>query len=359
MKKTLVAVAAMAAVTGAMAEVTISGFIDQAYNTTRSTTAAGVSTTQTSLGSNAIGQDSIGFGMSEDLGNGITATANINLIGSTTTGWNGVSTDNGSGIGLKGAFGSFALGQGYSLVWKTSNSSDASGWGTGVGNVHGVGAGSSPGGGMGYTLPEFISGLSLTVEKGLGETDGSRNGDYQGMNATYSVGGFMASYSTGQYKAKGTAVLAAITRSASSAAAAAQTGEWVTVPGVGNVAATTEAVTAGSKSSISALALTYDFGVAKAYFGYNSNQSGGDTDQSQNSSTYGISIPVGAASIGVATSNANYKSAAATTTTVTGTRLLAKYAFSKRTAAYFQYGVAKISAGASATGNGIGLTHNF
>ena len=169
----------------------------------------------------------------------------------------------------------------------------------------------------------------------------------------------MASYSTGQYKAKGTAVLAAITRTAAVAGASAQAGEWVTVPGVGNVAATTEAVTAGSKSAISAAALTYDFGMAKVYFGYNSNQSGGATTQTANSSTYGLSVPFGAASLGVATSNASYRATAGATTTVTGTRLLAKYAFSKRTAAYFQYGVAKISAGASATGNGIGLTHNF
>jgi len=358
MKKTLVAVAAMAAVTGAMAEVTISGFIDQAYNTTRSTTAAGVSTTQTALGSNAIGQDSLGFGITEDLGNGITAMANINLIGNVTTGTGGVSTDAGSGIALKGAFGTFGLGQGYSLVWKTTAASDASGWGTGVGNVHGVGAGGN-GGGMGYTLPEFMPGLSLSIEKGLGETDGSRNGDYQGMNASYSVGGFMASYSTGQYKAKGTAVLAAITRTNAVAGAAAQTGEWVTVAGVGNVAATTEAVNSGAKSSISAVAVTYDFGMAKLFLGYNSNQSGGDTDQSANSSTYGLSVPFGAASVGIATSNASYKSAANVASTVTGTRLLAKYAFSKRTAAYFQYGVAKVSAGASASGNGIGLTHSF
>jgi len=358
MKKTLVAVAAMAAVTGAMAEVTISGFIDQAYNTTRSTTAAGVATTQTSLGSNAIGQDSLGFGITEDLGNGITAMANINLIGSVTTGSGGVSTDAGSGIALKGAFGTFGMGQGYSLVWKTTAASDASGWGTGVGNVHGVGAGGN-GGGMGYTLPEFMPGLSLSIEKGLGETDGTRNGDYQGMNASYSVGGFMASYSTGQYKAKGTAVLGAIARAANAAAAAAQAGEWVTVPGVGNVAATTEAVIAGSKSAISATAVTYDFGMAKVHFGYNTNQSGGSTNQTANSSTYGLSVPFGAASLGVATSNASYRATAGATTTVTGTRLLAKYAFSKRTAAYFQYGVAKISAGASASGNGIGLTHSF
>jgi len=339
MKKTLVAVAALAAATGAMAQVTISGFIDQAYNTTRSTTAAGASSTITSIGSNAIGQDSIVFGVSEDLGNGITAFGAVALITNVTTGGGAVTGDAGSGVGIKGAFGTFGFGQGYSLVWKTTAASDASGWGTGVGNVHGVGAGSNGSNGIGYTLPEFMPGLSLSLEKAQGETT-SRQGDYQGLQATYTTGGFMASYATGQYKAKGTAVLTAVTQTSAVAGSTAVAGEWTDIPAVGGNAATTEAVTAGSKSSISALALTYDFGMAKVFAGYNSNQSGGDTDQSQNSSTIGLTVPFGAISVGIAQSSASYRSADATTSTLTGTRLLAKYAFSKRTNAYIQYGQA-------------------
>jgi len=342
MKKTLVAVAALAAVTGAMAEVTISGFIDQAYNTTRSTTAAGVSTTQTALGPNAIGQDSLAFGVTEDLGGGLSAFANFNLIGITTTGWGATGTDNGSGIGLKGAFGTVSLGQGYSLVWQNTAGSDASGWGTGVGNVHTVGTGfGTPGGGIGYTLPEFVTGLSASIEMGPGEVDGSRNGNYQGARVAYSNSGFMISYAMGQYRSTGAAT------------------EWTTAPAVGNIAAAQQAITTGVTSSISSLTMTYDFGAAKVYGGYNSNQSGGNSNQTANSSTLGISVPLGAITAGIAASTASYRSAAAATVDVTGTRLLAKYAFSKRTSAYIQYGTAKISGGASATGNGIGLTHSF
>jgi len=353
MKKTLVAVAALAVATGAMAEVTISGFFDQAYNTTRSTTAAGASTTITSIGSNAIGQDSIVFGVSEDVGNGITAFGAVALITNVTTGGGAVTGDAGSGVGIKGAFGTFGFGQGYSLVWKTTAASDASGWGTGVGNVHGVGAGSNGSNGIGYTLPEFMPGLSLSLEKAQGEAS-TRAGDYQGLQATYTTGGFMASYATGQYKAKGTAVLTAVTQTSSVAGSSAVAGEWTDIPGLGNNSATTELVTAGSKSSISAFAITYDFGMAKVFGGYNTNQSGGDTDQTQNSSTIGLSVPFGAISVGIAQSSAD-----ATTSSVSGTRVLAKYAFSKRTNGYIQYGTAKVSAGQSATGNGIGLTHSF
>ncbi len=358
MKKTLVAVAALAAATSAMAQVTISGFIDQAYNTTRTTTAAGVSSTVSSVGHNAIGQDSLGFAVSEDLGNGLTAFGAINLIGNTTTPSGAVTTDNGSGVGVKGAFGTAGFAQGYSLVWKTSNSSDPTGWGGGVGNVHGVGAGGNGGNAVYYSLPEIFPGLGLTVERAYGEAS-TRLGDYFGMQATYTAGGFMASYATGQGKAKGTAVLAAVARAANTAAATAQVGEWTTVAGTGAIDATTEAVTAGSKSNISALALTYDFGMAKVFGGYNTNQSGGDTDQTANSSSFGLSVPFGAISVGIVQSQASYRSAAAVNSTVTGTRVLAKYAFSKRTNGYIQYGTAKVSAGSSATGNGIGLTHNF
>jgi len=359
MKKTLVAVAALAAATGAMAQVTISGFIDQAYNTVRSTTAAGASSTITSIGNNAIGQDSLGFGVSEDLGNGITAFGAVNFIMNTTTGSGAVTTDNGSGVGIKGAFGTVGFGQGYSLVWKTTAASDAAGWGTGIGNVHGVGAGANGGNGLGYTLPEFMPGLSLSIEKAQGETT-TRQGDYQGMQATYTTGGFMASYATGSYKAKGTVPFAAVAATSTAAAVAGRDGEWYATPTIGATDYTTETVTAGSKSTISAVALTYDFGMAKVFAGYNSNQSGGNANQTQNSSTIGLTVPFGATSIGIAQSQASYRSVTNTSAkTATGTRLLAKYAFSKRTNGYIQYGTAKISGGASATGNGIGLTHNF
>jgi len=380
MKKTLVAVAALAAVTGAMAEVTISGFVDQAYNTVRSTTGAngrvaggtaGVTTTRSSLGSNAIGQDALQFGVSEDIGNGITATANINFVGSITNPGT-VSTDAGSGVGLKGSFGAFSLGQGYTYIWKTSNSSDASGWGAGVGNVHGVGAGGN-GNGIGYTLPEFAPGLTVGVEKGLGQVDGTRNGNYDGWGVNYTVGAFMASYSGGRYQARGTAQSAAATAAQAAvnaaggvANAAYGAAEWVTSASVGTVAATDEALNAGARSRITAIAVSYDFGMIKLYGGYNSNNSGGNTNQTANSSTYGLKIPLGSFNVGIAQSAANYRNAAGNSSTANGTRLLTTYSFTKRTQAYFQYGIAKIdsgantqNSGASASGTGFGLTHSF
>jgi len=344
-----------------MAEVTISGFIDQAWNTTRTTSAAGASTTVRSLNNNAIGQDSISFSASEDLGNGITAFGNLSLIpiaaasGLTTVG--SMNTDNGSAIGLRGDFGTISMGLGYTQIFFASAASDASGWGTGTGNVHGVGAGGY-GPGVGYVLPQLVSGLTVVLEHGPGEAATSY-GNYNGAGFKFTTGGFLAHYSVGQLTAKGTAAIAAIAQTSTAAAVPAVAAEWTTNPGAGSVGATTEAVTAGSKSSISALALSYDFGMAKVYAGYNTNKSGGDSDQTQVSSTIGVSVPLGAFSVGIAQSSATYKSAAAAGVTTNGTRLLAKYPFSKRTNAYLQWGTQKVTGGASATGNGIGLTHSF
>jgi len=127
MKKTLVAVAAMAAVTGAMAEVTISGQLDQAYNTVRTTTAGQVSSTRTTLSNNALGQDALNFGVTEDVGGGITAYGNVNTIfNATTAAGSALTVDNGSGIGVRGEFGDIRLGVSYADTFFTSAASDAS-----------------------------------------------------------------------------------------------------------------------------------------------------------------------------------------------------------------------------------------
>jgi len=345
MKKTLVAVAAMAAVTGAMAEVTISGQLDQAYNTVRTTTAGQVSSTRTTLSNNALGQDALNFGVTEDVGGGITAYGNVNTIfNATTAAGSALTVDNGSGIGVRGEFGDIRLGVSYADTFFTSAASDASGWGAGtaVGQVHGVGTVGAALNTVQYTLPQFISGLKINLQRHVGETAGTRNGESQGGSVAYTTGGLSLGYAILNGKNTGAAT------------------DWTTRPGVGDQAAVQEAATAGSTSRANAFSASYDFQVAKLWVGYNTLASGGNTNQTATSSTYGISAPFGAVSVGIAASNASYKSAANASITATGTKLLTSYAFSKRTSAYFQYGVAKLSGNnGSATGNGIGLWHRF
>ncbi len=344
MKKTLVAVAALAAATGAMAQVTISGQFDQAYNTVRSTTAAGVSTTQTTLNNNALGQDALNFGVTEDLGNGMTAYGNFNtILNSTTAAGSALTVDNGSGVGVKGEFGDIRLGVSYSDTFFTSAGSDATGWGGGSrqGQVHNIGTVGAVLNTVQYTLPQFISGLKINLQRHVGETAGTRNGESQGGSVGYTTGGLSLSYAILNTKNTGAAT------------------DWTTRPAIGQVVVQ-EAATAGSTARANAFSVSYDFTVAKLWAGYNTLASGGNTNQSASSSTYGVSVPFGAASIGLAASNASYKSAAGATITATGTAMLSSYALSKRTSAYIQYGVAKLSGNnGSASSNAIGLWHKF
>jgi len=345
MKKTLVAVAALAAATGAMAEVTISGFIDQAWNTTRTTTAASQTTTIKSLGHNAIGQDALRFSASEDLGDGMKITAGVNTIFNSTTAAGAVALDAGSGLTLSSGFGSIYLGQGYGAIWNTGATADPTGYGAGVGMVHKVGDGGGYGNAAAYTFPQIIPGLSATIGHSPGEV-ATGYGDATDLALAYKSGGL--TLATGY--AKGTSTGAA-------------TG-FTTIPGFGSTAATTEAITTGARSTAQAFTVTYDFGMAKVYGGYNDLRTGGDIDQKANSTIYGISAPFGNITVALAFSDAKYTAAAATTTSTSAMRLVAKYNLSKRTYAYIQYGTQslKLSTGAtggSASGNGIGLTHSF
>jgi len=345
MKKTLVAVAALAAATGAMAEVTISGFIDQAWNTTRTTTGAGQSTTVKSLGHNAIGQDALRFSASEDLGDGMKITAGVNTIFNSTTGSGAVALDAGSGLTLSGGFGSVYLGQGYSAMWNTMAAAEPTQYGPGVGNVHAVGNGGGYGNAVAYTLPALVSGLSVTIGHGPGEV-ATGYGDGTDVAVSYNNG-----------------PLTLATAYGTSVASGAATGFTVT-PLVGSVPVTQEAITAGSRSTAQAFTVAYDFGMAKVFAGYAMLKTGGDNDQKANSSNYGISAPLGNITFALSFSDAKYTEDGGTTASATGVRLLAKYNLSKRTYAYVQYGTQtnKLSTGASggsATGNGIGLTHSF
>jgi predicted porin len=348
MKKTLVALAAIAA-TSAFADVSITGFIDQAYNRTAVTSAANARTSSSNIGSNAIGQDQITFGITEDMGDGMTAYANIRVKPDVSAGSMAGDVSN---VGLKGAFGNVQFASDYGTTWYTANMSDASGWGSGAGNVHGPLVGGTNDAII-YTLPTMVQGLGVTVASVAG-------GDATGKGAGNATA-YMLSYGIGALN-----IQYAGARGKTSSKAGSLT-QWTTSSNVGTNPATPttagsvlEDITAGSTSTQNALALTYDLGMAKLYFGTTSGKSGGDADQKASSSTYGVSIPFGAASIGIASSSASRTSAAAVEEKETGYRILGKYALSKRTTAYVQNGTSKVSGTSRATtSTGLGLTHNF
>lgn len=137
MKKTLIAVAALAA-TGAFAQVTVYGRLDAGYANTKNTTVAnGVSTDTFANGVQSHNSVSSMWGLkgSEDLGRGMNAFFQLDQDLYTANGNTGSSGANGgvpnapgfnrvSKIGINGGFGSIAFGRDYNQVFKLIAASD-------------------------------------------------------------------------------------------------------------------------------------------------------------------------------------------------------------------------------------------
>jgi len=301
MKKTLVAVAALAAVSGAMAEVSITGVMEAAISTKDGVTSVIGGTNGTE----------VDFNVSDDLGGGIKAMATYSLLASLYDGKAGsIGTSSTKGasvnsynsfIGLESAdFGSVKLGEQFSPTFNVS----------GVGDVNGRAAISSYQAGgltaqvansLTYATPA-IMGLVVQYQKVLDNTISAAQGKgYQGYSLTYTNGGLTAAFGGASKSTNGTT---------------------------------------GSLSEQVAGA-SYDFGVAKVHAGWS-----GKTDVGASASGVGVKVPFGAFAITVGTS----KQGAITANDYTGI-----YTFSKKTFAYL--GVNTTSSQANATV--FGVRHNF
>jgi predicted porin len=356
MKKTLVAVAAIFAATGAMADATISGFLDGAYTIDTTTTSAGVSTKTTTLAPSGNGQSQITFGASEDLGGGLKAFANMRFVPdvfnavtatSATAAQTGGFNSDVSEIGVSGAFGTIQLEKGYGIDFLVHAAADASGW-TGsstAGVVHNSGGG-TPGQAVVYVLPTMVPGVGVVVARGLGgQTTGA--GDAIVYKLTYSAGALALQYAGGSVK---------------NAAGVAGTSGFATDFAIGGntTAANSDAVTLGSKTSLTALAVTYDLGMAKLHYGSFGQKNSTDSDLKSSSTMMGVSVPFGATTFSFTSSSAKRSSDAALVTKASGTRAKVSYALSKRTTAYGAVGSVRVDGSTAANKQtAIGLTHSF
>jgi len=288
MKKTLVAIAAVVATTGAMADATITGLFDAAIN----------SGTATTLGSGPNGGSEVIVGISEDLGNGMTGTAAITIIGSITS-MNDANTESGFGmyqshIGLAGEFGSVKLGAQWSPIFLTSTISDI----TGRWNSSSL---ANPGelqnfNSITYTSPN-ISGFTFSYQTQLTDTadiptannlnHASTGGNATAYSLQYASGALTAGYSNSKDD-----YYAADTNAAES----------------------------------TLIAASYDVGVVKLHYGHLvTNIADGVTDVTSNS--YGVTVPLGAFVLGAQNSSNN---AGDTTNSY-----IANYSMSKKTTVYF------------------------
>jgi len=309
MKKTLVAVAALAAVAGAQADVTIYGTVDTHLVSTKTT-----STTTTMSG--AYSGNALGFKGSEDIGSGMKANFQLEFLpsylaagaaaGQTVTNYQ-------SFAGISGEFGSIRAGQFFNMGFFNNAMGDA----TGISNAGGfqriseTATGTNQNNSIEYTLPTIVNGLGVT----LGKT--YDNGTYDsstvdGASAVMS-GSYRVTYSTG-------ALNAGYSYSR---------------------AATATAGALGSKAS--SFSANYDLGVAKIFGNYQTYLT------TTTATNFGVSIPVGSASI-----NYNYGLKDVSGTKTYGYNLQGVYAFSKNTKGLIQYATS-----GSTTVTAVGVQVNF
>jgi len=304
MKKTLVAIAAAAAVTGAMAEATITGFLDNAITTT---------STSTTLGDGPNGGNEITIGVSEDLGNGIKAVGAYTIIGSMTQNA-GFKTYN-SFIGFEGSFGSIKTGTMWNPIFLTSTISDATGrWGsTSQANPSELQNSNA----ITYNSPNF-SGITVSVQQQLGTSSSTFAGAtyYNSTGNTWLGSGF------------GDSTAYSVTYAAD---------------GIQLAYANSTDTYAGDTSLVAA---AVDFGVVKLHYGHKTTNfdDGGAATSNTNANSIGISAPVGD-SLRVSIMSSSDDAA----TKTTSTNFAAMYSLSKRTQIYLQSATTTTTSSTSST----------
>lgn len=327
MKKTLIAMAALAA-TGAFAQVTVYGRLEAGYaNTTTSTTAAGVSTDTKANGVMSHNSTSSMWGMkgTEDLGGGMnaffvleqdifTANGNTGVSGAAGGGTNAAGFNRTSLVGLNGGFGSIAFGRDYNAVFKVIGATDVMGLSrlSTVQNAANIG-GSTIANLISYSTPD-MSGFKVNLNYGNDDT---------------SSGAVDA-------KVKTTALTGTYTN-----------GPLFVGIGAGNVESTQGAGVV-SKTEGTALGASYNFGMVKVIGNYITKKvTAAASDAETKETNIGVSAPMGKVTLLAQVGrNTNTQSLGGTTDT-SGTDMVigADYALSARTALYVKTGTYNKSSG--------------
>ena len=287
MKKTLIALAAVAVSTGAMAQATISGNFTFGYNASET---AGVK-------ASGLGYDTaeIRFSASEDLGGGLTASASFGLENINRSGDGSVSDTaaTASSLSLRGGFGTIAMG-----TSKIGNGLRGLGEaGAPVQNLEGEVFGSAV----------YRDGISYTAPKmgdftfSIGHTEGAANPGGDQKNSTVQNSNTLAAvYSAGAVNAR----------------------IDTTLYGKKDLSATA----AKNRYRISG---NYDLGVAKVGAGYSSLKAKGDTKTTE--TLLGVSAPIGAFTVGAVFATQQAETAGVKAAKKSGNSFGVEYALSKRT----------------------------
>lgn len=370
MKKTLVAMAALASISAfAQSSVTLYGIGDMWFGTLK-VGAPGAAVSQTVLNSGGLSGSRFGLRGSEDLGgglkaefqfengfsldSGVTSTSNSGVLGPAGSGFAAGNTvastfsktaaaaagtvdsifARQAFIGLSGGFGGLRLGRQYSSYDELRGATDTMGHTSFSGTVGAMGVWEAVGTGytarvnnmIRYETPN-MSGFSATVSYGLGENKTA-------VASADSIVGFKAQYANGPLLVG----LGYQNETAVSATGVKFAGKGTLVAG------------------------TYDLGVAKVFAGFNSVSATGSLKDKD--FQIGASVPMGAFSLAAQYATAKTSTAGVTTAKGNTLSLQGIYALSKRTNAYVGLANGKIKNGAGATTRkgdlfAVGLRHTF
>jgi len=387
MKKTLVAYAALAAVSAfAQSSVTVYGVVDQGiYN--KKSDISGTATSKQGIGDDlasshgegGLAGSRIGFKGTEDLGGGTSAnfTVEMGLYPSQANNYG----PNGSvplkirqgyiSLANSQSFGEIQMGRVYTHVWATQNGNYDFGLNN---NMYGYivgqnGSGNRQANAINYISPNmngFTAGVlmgfgqtSVTTGNALTTTTGDKLDEVTSFSLAYSQGPLKVNFANEKTKNH---TLHDLTWSDPSATAYAATYQLVNA-----TAAATTAVSAPD-TTVNALGVSYDFGSYKLGYHNSSMALQGDTNYN---STADLKVSVssisGEATFGNSIFFGSYSKAnnnASSQVSIKSNQLGARYLLSKRTDAYYIIGSNTISVSGSTnyvkqSGNIIGIRHQF
>lgn len=334
MKKSLVALAVLAASGAAFAQstVTLYGVADAWFGQTKNGVRA---VKQTVLNSGGVNGSRWGLRGSEDLGGGLKANFQLEAGYNIDTGASGSSTsffNRQAFVGLSGGFGAVTVGRQYTafdaLRGVTNNTYDTAI--TTTGTVFGRGAAADYTGrvdnSLAYTSPDF-GGVSGAVVYGLGENKTTTVGASSNLSlhVKYAAGPLLVGYAHQNEKAQ--------------------------------VLNTTSVATGTASTKFNLIAGSYDLGMAKLLGGFQTAKKGTVDDKEYQ---LGVEIPVGAANIALGYTSTD----ASTGAEATGYSIAGVYDLSKRTRLYAGYNSTKGETAAGVKDHStsllaVGVRHRF
>jgi len=355
MKKTLIALAAVAATGAAFAQstVTLYGIVDASYGQMTATSAAGVKSTNKGISSQQ-SVSRIGFRGEEDLGGGLKANFTLEYY---------IEPDNGSGIGagtatgtastarqafggISGGFGSLNVGTQTTFIALTNVTSDFHGGVNTVGYSAGNNQNSRRTNMIQYTSPSF-NGFTAAAQIGFAGAASANTGNNTAFRLAY---------------ANGPLTVAAATETTKLTKLSVGNFGGTLNADFANVTRTTDLSNDLADRKRNAYGATYDLGVAKVGFTHSDAKAGSTaaTTGKFEVNSFGVSAPIGALTLNATMDSGKQTTLGAASQKLSAYQLSAFYALSKRTNLYAIAGEQKNKATTAKDNQyAIGLRHQF